>query len=116
MGSRKRSAKARQIAEFKAQLADDASSEDGRGVWMDDLFAREDARREELAEQHESTLRWKACEKKQRYTTRADAEATIAACERHGTHGLHCYRCKYCNGWHLTSHRHLPSTYGNPPK
>jgi hypothetical protein len=35
---------------------------------------------------------------------RADAEATIAACEAHGTRGLECYRCPYCHGWHLTSH------------
>lgn len=24
------------------------------------------------------------------------------SCERHGSRDLHCYRCPYCGGWHLT--------------
>lgn len=95
MGSKKRSAKAKQIAEFKSQLGD-----------MGDLFAREDERREELAERRESARRERACESKNRYASRAEAEGAIASCAEWGRRGLSCYRCEYCGGWHLTSHPH----------
>lgn len=93
MGSRKRSARKKQIEEFKSQLGG-----------MDDAFARENERREREAEEKEEALRWKSCESKKRYETRAEAEEAIASCAEHGTTGLHCYRCEYCRGWHLTSH------------
>ena len=92
MGSKKRSAQARQREEFMSQLGG-----------MDDVFAREDARRERASHEREEALRWKGCERKMRYASRAEAEAAIAACANHGTRGLHCYRCEYCHGWHLTS-------------
>ena len=93
MGSRKRSAQKRQIDEFKAGLDADA---------LDDLFAREDERQEAMDEEREEAHRWKSCERKKRYASRAAAEEAIALCEAHGTYGLHCYRCEYCKGWHLT--------------
>ncbi len=96
MGSRKRSAKARQISEFKATL--------GTGGGFDDLFAREEERREEAAAEHEAALRAKSCESKNRYASRAEAEAAVVACAEYGTTGLSVYKCRYCNGWHLTSH------------
>lgn len=99
MGSKKRSAWTRQKAEFAANL-----SEPSEGNVLDSLFAQEDERAEELAEEREAARRWSACEKKSRYATRADAEDALAACEAHGAHGLHVYRCAYCGGWHLTSH------------
>ena len=92
MGSRKRSAQVRQIEAFKAQLGG-----------MDDLFAREEARNDQAEREREEALREKACESKNRYATRAEAEAAIASCAAHGTRGLHCYRCDFCGGWHLTS-------------
>lgn len=91
MGSKKPSARAKQIAAFKSELGG-----------LDDLFAREDARRERAREDHDAALRRKACESKNRYATRAEAEEAIASCADHGTRGLHCYRCDYCGGWHLT--------------
>ena len=96
MGSRKPSAKAKQKAEFEAQLGDWNSS-------FDDIFEREERRREERSAQREAALRGKACESKNRYPFLSDAEEAIALCETHGTRGLHAYRCPYCNGWHLTS-------------
>ncbi|MDO5042871.1 MAG: hypothetical protein Q4D92_05105 [Slackia sp.] len=92
MTSRKRSALAKQTAAFKAGLGG-----------MDDVFAREEERRNAQAHEHDEALRRKACESKNRYRSRADAEAAIASCAEHGTRGLHSYRCPYCNGWHLTS-------------
>lgn len=92
MGSHKRSARAKQVAEFKASLGG-----------MDDVFAREDARKKKASKEREDALRWKACERKNRYPSRYEAEQAIAACAEHGTTGLHCYRCPHCNGWHLTS-------------
>ena len=80
MGSRKGSAKAKQIARFKAGLGG-----------MDDLFAKEEA------------LRRKACESKNRYASRMEAEDAIRSCEEYGRRGLRCYKCPHCNGWHLTS-------------
>ncbi len=92
MGSRKRQAIAKQVAEFKASLGG-----------MDDLFAREDARQKRRDEEHDAALRRKTCESKNRYAYLSEAEDAIAACAEHGTCGLHAYRCPYCNGWHLTS-------------
>lgn len=96
MGSKKRSAQKRQIAEFKASLAgfDD----------MDDLFAREDERKRRTQEEHEAAHRQKACESKNRYDSRSEAEAVAAECTAHGAPALEVYRCPYCKGWHLTSH------------
>lgn len=71
---------------------------------MDSLFAREDERRDEIAEERAAARRWSACEKKSRYATRGEAEAALAKCEEHGARGLKVYRCPYCKGWHLTSH------------
>lgn len=93
MASRKPSARARKIAAFKEE----------RAAGMDDIFGREEERRRERAAQHEAALREKACLSKNRYATRAEAEAAIATCAEHGRRGLHCYRCDYCGGWHLTS-------------
>lgn len=92
MGSRKGSARAKELAAFKAGLGG-----------MDDLFAREGDRLERDAEERERALRWKACESKNRYASRAEAEDAIASCAEHGTAGLHAYRCPHCHGWHLTS-------------
>ena len=95
MGSRKRQAIAKQVAEFKASL--------GGANSMDDIFAQEDARRKRRDEEHDAALRRKACESKNRYAFRSEAEEAIASCAEHGTTGLHAYRCPYCGGWHLTS-------------
>lgn len=92
MGSRKPSARAKQVAAFKAELGG-----------MDDIFAREERRREQRAAEHEEALREKACRSKNRYSCRSEAKEAIRACADHGTTGLHSYRCPYCNGWHLTS-------------
>ena len=72
---------------------------------MGDLFAQESARKAADDERREQALRAKACESKQRYATRADAKATIATCERHGSPALYLYKCPYCGGWHLTHKR-----------
>ncbi len=85
MGSKKKSARAAQRAAFESQLGDQLGG----------VFAREDAR-------HEERLRYKACDRKKRYATRAEAEDAIRACRRHGSRDLHCYECDYCGGWHLT--------------
>ena len=97
MGSKKRSARTREIAEFKSQL------EEGLGG-LDDVFAVEDERVRRGEEQHEAQLRYKSCEKKNRYATREDAEEARAWCEARGKRGLAIYRCEWCGGWHLTSH------------
>ena len=81
-----------QVEAFRSQLGG-----------MDDLFAREEARRENTSMQREAALRNKACESKNRYSSRAEAQEAIRACEAHGKRGLHSYRCQYCDGWHLTS-------------
>lgn len=96
MGSNKRSAQAKRRAEFQAQMLD-------LGGGLGDVFAREDARRQARAEERESALRNKACESKNRYISRYDAEEAIRMCAEHGTRGLHAYKCEYCKGWHLTS-------------
>lgn len=92
MGSRKPSAKAKRINEFKAQLGG-----------LDDLFAREEHRHDEISAKKEAALRNKACESKNRYSSQYEAQQAIDACAAHGTKGLHMYRCQYCKGWHLTS-------------
>ena len=92
MTSRKGSAKAKRIAEFKSQLGG-----------MDDLFARETERSTAKSLERERALREKACESKNRYGSEKEAREAIRACAEHGTLGLRCYRCSYCNGWHLTS-------------
>ena len=96
MGSRKRSAQKRQIAEFKAGLEHSLFEADG-------LFAREDARRQEAACQRDAALRDTACESKNRYATRDEALMVADECGQRGVRGLHAYKCSYCNGWHLTS-------------
>lgn len=93
MTSRKRSARQKQIAEFKAQAGG-----------LDDVFAREAHRRDELDERKDLARRNRACESKMRYSSRSEAEGAIAACAARGRGGLRCYRCQYCGGWHLTSH------------
>ncbi len=86
MGSKKKSARTAQRAAFESQLG---------GNRLGDAFAREDAR-------HEEHLRYRACDRKKRYATRAEAEDAIRACRRHGSRDLNCYECDYCGGWHLT--------------
>lgn len=93
MVSRKRSARAKQVADFKAQLGSD----------LDDVYEREERRRAALSQEKAEALRYKACESKKRYTCRGDAEEAIRLCAEHGTTGLHSYRCPHCKGWHLTS-------------
>ena len=70
---------------------------------MSDLFAREDERRDARMPSA-MRRRYKSCERKNRYDTRAEAEAVMAECENRGRRGLACYKCEYCGGWHLTSH------------
>ena len=96
MGSKKRSSWSKQKAELDAGL-DDFSG-------MDDIFAREEAHRERAGADHEAARRRKACESKNRYASRAEAEENLAWCEHNGKRGLSVYRCPYCDGWHLTSH------------
>ena len=93
MGSRKPSAKAKRVQQFKSQLGG-----------MDDAFASEQRRKKRKSAEKEAAKRKKACESKNRYPTQAEALAAIADCEAFGTRGLKTYRCPYCNGWHLTSH------------
>lgn len=96
MGSKKRSSWSKQKAEFAAGL-DDFSG-------MDDIFAREEVHRERASADLEAARRRKACESKNRYASRAEAEENLAWCEHNGKRGLSVYRCPYCDGWHLTSH------------
>lgn len=99
MGSKKRAAWSRQKAEFAASLGGPVAR-DG----MDAAFAREDARRVRRDADAQAARRRKACESKNRYASRSEAEVVIAECAAHGTSGLSAYRCPYCEGWHLTSH------------
>lgn len=93
MASRKPSAKARRVAEFKSQLGG-----------MDDAFAAGREREDALGAQRDEARRDRACTSKNRYDTRAEAEDVIRSCAAHGRTGLASYRCPYCGGWHLTSH------------
>ena len=92
MGSQKRSVRKARRSAFERGLGDE----------LGDVFAREDARRAQQRKQREEALRYKACERKKRYASEAEAKDAIRSCERHGSRDLHCYRCPYCNGWHLT--------------
>lgn len=93
MGSRKPSANAKRVQQFKSQLGG-----------LDDLFAAEERRGAQAASEKEEARRRKSCESKNRYATQGEARQAIAACEAHGRRGLSTYRCPYCDGWHLTSH------------
>lgn len=92
MGSKKKSARAAQRAAFESQLGDDLGG----------VFAREDARQQAASKAREERRRYKACDRKKRYPSKAEAEAAIVACRHHGSRDLHCYKCEYCGGWHLT--------------
>ncbi len=94
MGSRKRSARQREIDAFKAGLGG-----------MDDAFAREHERLSGISARHEAARRQKACESKNRYASYDEAEENRAWCAAQGKRGLSIYRCPYCDGWHLTSHQ-----------
>ena len=102
VGSKKRAAWSKAKSEFLGAAT---------GGDMSDLFAREDERRDALRiavaaarEDDAAAWRYKSCERKNRYDTRAEAEAVMADCENRGRRGLACYKCEYCGGWHLTSH------------
>lgn len=95
MSSHRRSARAKQRAAFEEQL-------DPAG--FGDLFERERVRNERDRAAAEAARRRRACESKQRYRSRKEAQDAVAACAAHGQTGLSIYRCPYCNGWHLTSH------------
>ena len=73
MGSKKRSAWQKQKAEFAASLGG-----------MDDLFASENARSQRHDEERAAARRHKACERKNRYASRYEAELTAAECAEHG--------------------------------
>ena len=78
MGSKKRSSWSKQKAEFNASLGG-----------MDNLFASEGKRQQKNRAEKEAALRKKACESKNRYTSKSDAEAAITSCASYGTTGLH---------------------------
>ena len=85
MGSKKRAAWSKAKSEFLGAATGG------------DMSGALDAERDEA-------WRYKSCERKNRYDTRAEAEAVMADCENRGRRGLACYKCEYCGGWHLTSH------------
>ena len=93
MGSRKPSAKKRQVEAFRSQLGG-----------YDAAYERIKRDRAKLDERREAGYRAKSCESKNRYATRAEAQDAIATCAAYGRTGLSSYRCPYCKGWHLTSH------------
>ena len=95
MTSKKPSARAKERARFDAALDLDA---------MDEVFAREERHHEEAAVEREEAAYEKACASKNRYASAAEAREAVRLCEEHGTRGLRIYKCRYCNGWHLTSH------------
>ena len=92
MASNKRSARAKQRAEFESTLSD-----------LSDVFEREDRRIQESKVHKEEYRRYKACESKNRYSSREDAANARRDCESYGTYGLNIYKCEHCGGWHLTS-------------
>lgn len=112
MGSKKRSSWSKQKAEFNASLGggslDNLFGDSGKSArssdGIDAAFAREGSRRQKRASEKEAAQRRRACESKNRYATRGEAEAAIASCADYGTTGLKSYQCPYCDGWHLTSH------------
>ena len=97
MASKKRSAWAKQKEQFRDDLWGSANG-------LDSAFAHESARRDRVNSQRDAARRYQACDRKNRYDSRYEAEAVIADCAAHGRRGLTCYKCEYCNGWHLTSH------------
>ena len=66
MGSKKRAAWSKAKSEFLSTAT---------GGDMSDLFAREDERRDALDAERDEAWRYKSCERKNRYDTRAEAEA-----------------------------------------
>lgn len=94
MGSRKRSARQKQVEAFRSQLEGS----------LDGVFSRAERELSAAEERREAAYRTKSCESKNRYATRWDAQEAIALCAEHGRTGLTCYRCDFCGGWHLTSH------------
>ena len=68
MGSKKRAAWSKAKSEFLGAAT---------GGDMSDLFAREDERRDALNAERDEAWRYKSCERKNRYDTRAEAEAVI---------------------------------------
>lgn len=95
MGSKKRASWAKAKAEFLSTA---------NGGDLSSLFDREGERHAAMDAEREEAWRYKSCERKNRYGTRAEAEAVMVDCENHGRRGLSCYKCEYCGGWHLTSH------------
>ena len=73
MGSKKRAAWSKAKSEFLGAAT---------GGDMSDLFAREDERRDALDAERDEAWRYKSCERKNRYDTRAEAEAVMADCEK----------------------------------
>ncbi len=91
MGSSKPQAKAKQQAQFRANLG--ASANTGK------LFAAESHRGGDAFSEKQR----QACLAKNRYDTREDAEEAIRTNTHAGRKTLRTYRCDYCDGWHLTS-------------
>lgn len=92
MGSKKPSAKRKQVERFKSGLED-----------FSDVFAREDERAWRTALEHDAEVRRKACESKNRYAHLDEAQEALEWSEARGRRGLRIYECPYCGGWHLTS-------------
>ena len=83
----------KRVQAFKSQLGG-----------LDDLFDSERQRDKRMSKEKEEAQRRKACESKNRYSSRDEARAAIAACKEYEAKDLQTYRCPYCDGWHLTSH------------
>lgn len=73
MGSKKRAAWSKAKSEFLGAAT---------GGDMSDLFAREGERRDALDAERDEAWRYKSCERKNRYDTRAEAEAVMADCRK----------------------------------